>query len=71
MSIAVARLITTGLSPHRRGNPRGRVVDYTAHGSIPAQAGKPAARISGPIPMQVYPRTGGETVYRPEHNRYQ
>ena len=53
-----------GLSPHRRGNRVRRGLQGPAPGSIPAQAGKP--RTAAPVILMpgVYPRTGGETIYR-------
>ena len=52
-----------GLSPRRRGNHRGYRPGHQPDGSIPAQAGEPRVRRSGPPPLRVYPRAGGGTGY--------
>ena len=49
-----------GLSPHRRGNHRQHPRGIEQVGSIPAQAGEPAAPDARRSRREVYPRTGGE-----------
>ena len=51
-----------GLSPHVRGNRRGRTGPNGAAGSIPACTGKPPQRIPRPGQSAVYPRMYGETA---------
>ena len=50
-----------GLSPRVRGNPVGAGHELRLHGSIPARAGEPRARIAGSRWGRVYPRACGGT----------
>ena len=51
-----------GLSPRRRGNLDRRCDEALHRGSIPAQAGEPAASTDSSGSIRVYPRAGGGTV---------
>ncbi len=56
-----ARSSTRGLSPHMRGNRRGRQEDMKGAGSIPAHAGEPSVDRTWRRTASVYPRTCGGT----------
>ena len=59
-SCAIVRAI--GLSPRVRGNPSGRDIGPSFHGSIPASAGEPRC-YAIPWPLErVYPRECGGTM---------
>ena len=55
----------SGLSPRGRGNPVDADGRLVLLGSIPAWAGKPSAKLSRMVSIEVYPRVGGETAGKP------
>ncbi len=59
---SLAGLFSMGPSPRRRGSHAGLGVRKIGHGSIPAQAGEPAAPPTSTTSTQVHPRAGGGAV---------
>ena len=55
-------IVTSGLSPHVRGNRPLQMAARRSLGSIPACTGKPKSRGSFSSSVRVYPRMYGETV---------
>ena len=61
---SVATLCAGGLSPRTRGNLGMRPIPVISYGSIPANAGEPAAACPLPRLLRVYPRERGGTSIR-------
>ena len=58
-------LISAGLSPRVRGNPRNQGIISYPSGSIPACTGKPGIQVFPVVVLRVYPRVYGETTPMP------
>ena len=63
---AASPMLSKGLSPRARGNPRFRAPRGQDRGSIPAGAGEPEAFPPARHPDRVYPRGRGGTTYGSE-----
>ena len=57
--------LSSGLSPHTRGNPFLPSLFRSMSGSIPAHTGEPGASTAYTCARKVYPRTHGGTEYGP------
>ena len=62
MVVPCSIAITTGLSPHTRGNQDAAWQAIKPHGSIPAHAGEPRCPCGRSALCKVYPRTRGGTL---------
>ena len=65
VTVVLASVSTTGLSPRVRGNPSRTAPSTISRGSIPACAGEPAVGSTGIAVGAVYPRVCGGTTTNP------